>query len=196
MSKTDDGTGIVSFNTNSNGMITFGTCLAVPTTANKFAKGCVLISSAGLIYSNGGTVAAPSFQDINSISTAEIDDAGVTPAKTNIVEAITATTDGLTTGTISDTTTHATVTSSVATKIVVLPTPTPGRIVWIDVGANGCELRSSAPATVAINGGTGSNAESAIAASSTILAICLSATAWKAVFLDADADIAKVEVAA
>src|SRR5262249_10526395 len=89
--------------------------------------------------------------EINS-DTLRIKDAGVTPAKTNIVQAVTATTDGTTTGTIAATTTHATVTSSASNKQVVLPTPTPGRMLVIDVGANGFDLKSSAPATVAING--------------------------------------------
>jgi len=66
----------------------------------------------------------------------------------------------------------------------------------IDVGANGFKLQSTAPATIAINGGTGSGVVSAIAANSTILAICISATAWKAIFLDADSDVAKVAAAA
>ncbi|MDV7395630.1 hypothetical protein RZS08_29850, partial [Arthrospira platensis SPKY1] len=48
-----------------------------------------------------------------------------------------------------------TVTSDNADKIVILPTPTPGTIVILRNGATGYELRSSAPATVAINGGTG-----------------------------------------
>lgn len=132
----------------------------------------------------------------NAVTTAKITDANVTPAKTNIVQAVTATSTGATTGTILDTTTHATVTSDSADKIVILPAPTPGRMLVISVGATGFELRSSAPATVAINGGTDTAAESAIAANSTILAICISATAWKAIFLDADSDVAKVEAAA
>lgn len=131
-----------------------------------------------------------------AVTTAKIADANVTPAKTDIVEARTVTTTGATTGTISDTSTHVTVTSDDANKILILPTPTPGRMLVINNGATGYELRSSAPATVAINGGTGTNAESAIAANSTVLAICISATAWKAIYLDADGDVAKVEAAA
>jgi len=132
----------------------------------------------------------------DSITTAKILAANVTPVKYNIVEARTVTASGATTGTISDTTTHVTVTSDSADKILILPTPTPGRVVWIHTGATGFELRSSAPATVAINAGTGVDAESAIAANSTVLAICVTATAWKAIYLDADSDVAKVEAAA
>jgi hypothetical protein len=110
----------------------------------------------------------------------------------------TATATGATTGTIADAglIQFVTVTCDDANKIIILPTPTPGRIVILDNGATGYELRSSTPTTIAINGGTGAAAESAIAASSTVIAICLSATAWKAFFLDADSDLAKVEVAA
>lgn len=115
-----------------------------------------------------------------------------------VAVARTATAAGLTTGTIADAgfLQFVTVTSDSADKIIILPTPTPGTMVWLTNGATGYELRSSDPATIAINGGSGSNAESAIAANSTVLAICISATAWKAIFLDADADVAKVEAAA
>jgi hypothetical protein len=110
----------------------------------------------------------------------------------------TATADGTGTGTIADAggLQFVTVTSANADHIVILPAPTPGVIVILHVGANGFELRSSAPATVGINGGTGASAESAIAANSTCVMICVSATAWKGFFLDADSDVAKVEAAA
>jgi hypothetical protein len=129
-------------------------------------------------------------------STSDVAGITVTPAQTLSVQAVTATDTGATTGTILDTTTHATVTSSASTKIVKLPTPTPGRMLVIDVGANGFKLQSTAPASIAINGGTGASAVSAIAANSTIIAICISATAWKAIFLDPDSDVAKVPAAA
>ncbi len=122
--------------------------------------------------------------------------AGTYPVVGNVVQARTATADGLTTGIIAPGATHVTVTSASADNIIVLPAPVVGKQIVIDVGATGFELRSSAPDTIAINGGTGSAAESAIAANSTIIAICISATAWKAIFLDADADVAKVEAAA
>lgn len=110
----------------------------------------------------------------------------------------TATADGTGTGTIADAggLQFVTVTSDDANKIIVLPAPTPGVVVILHNGATGYELRSSAPATVAINAGTGANAESAIAANSTVVMICVSATAWKGFFLDADSDVAKVEAAA
>lgn len=111
----------------------------------------------------------------------------------------TATADGTGTGTIAAAggVQFVTVTSANADHIVVLPTPTPGTLVILHVGANGYEMRSSAPTTVLINGGTGGAAvESAIAAESTCFMFCVSATAWKGWFLDADSDLAKVEAAA
>jgi hypothetical protein len=63
------------------------------------------------------------------------------------------------------------------------------------VGANGCELRSSAPATVAINGGSEANAESAIAANMLFVAICTSATTWHGFTITA-ATLAALDAAA
>ena len=83
-----------------------------------------------------------------------------------------------------------------ANKIIILPAPVPGTIVILHNGATGYELRSDAPNTVAINGGTGSAGESAIPANSTVFMICVTTTAWKGFFLDADSDLAKVEAAA
>lgn len=108
----------------------------------------------------------------------------------------TATSDGSTTGTIVQGTRFVTVTSSDANHIIVLPSPVVGHIVILHNGATGYELRTSAPATIGINGGTGASAESAIPANSTAIMICVSATSWKGFYLDADSDLAKVEVAA
>ena len=111
-------------------------------------------------------------------------------------QSVTATTTGATTGTILAGTSHATVTSDDANKIVILPAPVVGKQIVIHNGATGYELRTSAPASIAINGGSGSNAESAIAANSTCVLICVTTTAWKGYFLDADSDVAKIEAAA
>ncbi len=88
-----------------------------------------------------------------------------------------------------------TVTSDSAAKIITLPTPTPGTIVILRNGATGYELRSSAPATVAINGGAAADAESAIAASTMVIAVCTSATTWQAIGL-VGTTLAAVEAAA
>lgn len=110
----------------------------------------------------------------------------------------TATVAGLTTGTIADAglLQFVTVTSAGANDIIVLPTPTPGTIVILHVAANGYELRTSAPATVAINGGAEADAESAIAANTTVVMICASATSWKGLQLGSDGTLAQVAAAA
>jgi hypothetical protein len=109
----------------------------------------------------------------------------------------TATATGATTGTIADAGSlqFVTVTSGNATHIIILPTPTPGTIVVLSNGATGYELRTSAPATIAINGGSGADAESAIAASTMVIAVCTSATTWQAIGL-AGTTLAAVEAAA
>lgn len=109
----------------------------------------------------------------------------------------TASADGLTTGTVADAglLQFVTVTSGNANHIIVLPTPTPNRIVILANGGTGYELRSSSPTTIAINGGTGSDAESAIAANTMVIAVCTSATTWQALSL-AGTTLAAVEAAA
>lgn len=74
--------------------------------------------------------------------------------------------------------THVNVTSANANNIVILPPPVPGTRITLQNGATGYELRSSAPATVGINGGVGANAESAVAANTTVEVVCVSATNW------------------
>lgn len=109
----------------------------------------------------------------------------------------TATADGTGTGTIADAglLQFVQVTSAGAANIIVLPTPTPGTVVLLHVGSNGFELRSSDPANVAINGGSGASAESAIAANSLVMMVCTSATTWQGWDLAATT-LAAVEAAA
>lgn len=83
-----------------------------------------------------------------------------------------------------------------ADNILILPDPVPGKVVIIAGAATGGELRSSAPATIAINGGTGASAESAVAANQMVIAICESATSWKAFTIASDGTTAGLEAAA
>lgn len=79
---TMDTEGIIIDSVNEEGLITRGSfTVAVPTTADKFAAGCILVGNDGKVYTNTGTSASPSFQDINSISTDEIAAGAVTLAK-------------------------------------------------------------------------------------------------------------------
>ena len=121
----------------------------------------------------------------------------VTGQLTYPTTARTATADGSGTGTIAAAglLQFITLTSDDANKIVVLPAPTPGTIVILRNGATGYELRSSAPATVAINSGAGANVESAIAANTMVITVCTSATTWQAIGL-AGTTLAAVEAAA
>lgn len=155
-----------------------------------------LDESAGAVVIDGVTVDSSSLAVTGLDATA--DELNAVADLSAYEVARTATADGLTTGTIVSrgVDQYVTVTSADANHIIVLPAPVVGRRVTLNVGATGFELRSSTPASIAINGGTGAAAESAIPANSTVLAICISATAWKAIFLDADGDVAKVEAAA
>ena len=111
----------------------------------------------------------------------------------------TATADGLTTGTIADggmfQFISVTAKSGDAAGIIILPTPTPGTVIMGYIGATGCELRSSDPGTIAINGGTGASAESAIAANMFFMVVCTSATTWMGLTLTGTT-LASMEAAA
>ena len=80
--------------------------------------------------------------------------------------------------------------------ILVLPSPKPGQIVIIAGAATGGELRSTDPATVGINGGVGAGVESAVAANQMVIAICESATSWKAFTIASDGTTAGLQAAA
>ena len=111
-------------------------------------------------------------------------------------QARTATDDGTGTGTIAAGETFITVNAdSDANHIITLPAPTPGTIVYLtENGSTGYELRSSAPATVSINGGAEANAESAIAGSTELVrCVCVSATKWIATQFAADGTESKIK---
>ena len=108
----------------------------------------------------------------------------------------TATTDGTGTGAIAAGESWITVTSADANNIITLPPATPGTQVTLFVAATGYELRTTAPATIAINGGSGANAESAIPANTIVHMSCESATTWKGFQQAVGGTLALVEVAA
>lgn len=110
----------------------------------------------------------------------------------------TATSTGATTGTLTDLGYDFTVlvTTANADHIIILPTPVVGRTIrLINQSAAAYELRSSSPTTIAINGGTGAAAESAIPASSLAVITCRTATAWHGHTITA-ATLAAIEAAA
>jgi hypothetical protein len=74
--------GIEIFNTTSDGLIANGKAVAaIPTTADRFALGCTILGVDGKVYRNAGTVATPSWQNVDEIATDEIADGAVTLAK-------------------------------------------------------------------------------------------------------------------
>lgn len=169
-----------------------------------------LVASIGLQAANAVRDAAASSDALTDYGiTADaaelniLDGVTATAAELNAIDlsamdtARTATANGLTTGTIAGgkAINFITVTSADANHIIVLPAPTPGTIVILKNGGTGYELRTSAPDTIAINGGSGANAESAIAANTMVIAVCTSATTWQAIGL-AGVTLAAVEAAA
>jgi len=107
-----------------------------------------------------------------------------------------ATADGLTTGILDDSLGFVAVTSASANNIVTLPVPRPGRFLLVSVGANGCELRTTDPTTIGINGGVGAAAESALAANVCAILYGVSATAWRGFQQTSAGVLTLVEVAA
>lgn len=103
---------------------------------------------------------------------------------------------GGTTGVISTGVTHVVVTSDDANKVITLPAPVPGLEIVLQNGATGYELRTSAPGTIAINGGAAANAESAVAAATTVIVKCTSATTWIGSTVTAAGVVGVLEVAA
>jgi hypothetical protein len=150
-------------------------------------------------FSKDAVIVLADNSDDSSVS-ANID-FGTAPTITEGTDAVsvTATDDGTGTGQIPVGANFVTVDAdSDANHIVTLPAPVVGTIIHIaESGTTGFELRTSAPATIGINAGTGSNAESAIAGAITLVrCVCVSSTNWVASQFDADGDESKVEAAA
>jgi hypothetical protein len=95
-------------------------------------------------------------------------------------QSVTATEDGTGTGQIdaSKGTVVLAASGGDANHIVTLPAAAEGLMFVIYIGADGCELRSSDPASIAINGGAGAGAELALAANSSHVCICFSSISW------------------
>lgn len=96
------------------------------------------------------------------------------------VQARTATAAGDGTGVIAAAPRMVVVTSGAAARIVTLPAPVVGTRLTIAVTANGCELRTSAPGSISLNGVSGANTELALAAHDVVECICTSSTSWVA----------------
>lgn len=93
--------------------------------------------------------------------------------------AVTATADGLTTGIIPAGASFVSITSAAATNMVTLPSAVVGNIIWLYVGANGCELITPAGSNATINtvDSDGTN-QVDIPATTLLLAVCVAADTW------------------
>lgn len=96
------------------------------------------------------------------------------------VQNVTATDDGTGAGQISATGGPLVVVDadSDANHIVTLPQPQLGMLFIVHVAATGCELRSSSPTTIGINGVTGAGKELALAVNSSVICVATSLTNW------------------
>lgn len=170
---------------------TAGTALHIDANA---AAGSILDVDAGILdidVTGAATVDADSITLTGAVTAA-------TGVQSSAV-ARTATDDGSGNGTIAAGTSVVLVDAdSDANHIIILPAPVVGNIITIiENGTTGYELRTSTPASIGINGGTGANAESAIAGATTyIRCVCVSSTAWIATQFAADGTESKVEAAA
>lgn len=90
----------------------------------------------------------------------------------------------------------AVVASANSAHLLQLPPPVIGTRVTLINGGTAFVLRSSAPATVGISGGTGSTAGVTVAANTVVELICTSATNWRGTVLSATIATAPVQVAA
>jgi len=101
-------------------------------------------------------------------------------ASNSFLKTIVATTDGTGTGTIPNVGGWYQVTSDGDDKIVILPVVGAGTVIWLDFSdtTHDFELRSDTPASVKINGGSGSNAETEIAKANVLVKCVRTVSGW------------------
>tara|TARA_R100000458_G_C8248727_1_gene226080 strand:+ start:191 stop:949 length:759 start_codon:yes stop_codon:yes gene_type:complete len=137
--------------------------------------------------------------DSNNQEAGSISNVASMSIKTASNGAITATADGTGTGTVPQGGFY-TVSSTDNAHIVILPAAVAGTVVYLNSegeASEAYELRSSSPAAIAINGGTGSNAESAIAAGTALVrCVCVANDKWICTQYANDGTESKVEAAA
>jgi hypothetical protein len=113
-----------------------------------------------------------------------------------ITQSRTATADGTGTGAVGVAQEFVQVTSANAAHIITLPDPAFRQTIRLRNGATGYELRTSDPETIAINGGTGAAAESAIGANVLTVCVCDSDTTWVCTDYSTAGVVSATEVAA
>jgi hypothetical protein len=129
----------------------------------------------------GGAAGSATAEYLASQETGSITACGTIDVAAASNGTITATDDGTGTGVIPGGGFYTVNADSDAAHIVTLPAPVPGTTVWLNTAGDstGFEIRSSAPGSVGINGGTGGSAESDIAAGVSLVRLyCSSATNW------------------
>ncbi len=158
--------------------------MTLDTTASTYAIGCEIVNVAdGSRWFNNGTVAVPSWQRLGTnVTFTAVASPGATGASSTISDAaniVVASSD-----------------AADANSIIVLPTAYAGKELRIITGATGLELRSPSTTTISINGGTGSAAESALAANSMYELNAFSTTAWRGSSITSTGQVLALEVAA
>jgi hypothetical protein len=174
---------------------TAGTDLSItPLDGQQIVLDGAIVIDAGVVTGATSITSTAFVGDLTGDVTGDVTGAIQSPAT-----ARTATSDGTGDGTIAAGTSVVLVTGgSDANSIIILPAPVIGNIITlIETATVGYELRTSTPASIGINGGTGANAESAIAgAISYVKCVCVSSTSWICSQYDADGDESKVVAAA
>ena len=92
--------------------------------------------------------------------------------------AVTATSDGLTTGLIPATARHISITSANANNIIKLPAPVVGTQIRGFVGANGCEVRAVGTSITVNDVIVSATNEAAVPADTMVEFTCVSSTQW------------------
>jgi hypothetical protein len=121
-----------------------------------------VVSSGGFTGAVTGAVTGDVTGDVNGYVTRQ-------------VEAVTVNSTGVA---ISADTDFASLTSANAAHIAILPAPVVGKVVRGAIAGTGCEIRSSVPTGIMVNGVTGAGVESALAANASFEATCVGATKW------------------
>jgi len=106
------------------------------------------------------------------------------------------TADGTGTGAIKKRARFVVVASTDASYIMTLPVPVVGTMIYLMNGATGYELRTSTPASISINAGSGASAESAVSANTLIKCVCVTTTAWLVEKYETDGSPSALEAAA
>lgn len=144
MSTTINTDNVQVFAYDQNGRVIFGATGTLPSTANTYAPGCLLVKG-GTLYYNSGDAASPSFNNVNSISSSEIEAGavGLTALATGIAPSHVVKYAGQFTTAGGDANESASVAGVLATDIAIASIE--------DNGTNNVTLLQTAAATDAVN---------------------------------------------